>query len=296
MTGLLHLPISYSSRFDTAVRKCKLHPVVILEILDHFVRRNENQERVIGTLLGINIDGVIEFRSSFPVPYTVNEDGMIDPDIEFHRSMYEHSLKASPHELIVGWYSTSINIDENSVLIHDFYWREMSAPPVHVMVNPLNPDDFMGIKAYIAAPLGITQTEKLGFVFQSIELDFETQNIEKTGIDILVKGMRSSGSVLKNLDNLGLSFKRLLNLLEAAENYVKKVLEGKQKEDAQIGRMLWDTVSSLPKVDATSFEQMWNNSMTDLLMIVYLANITKSQIITTEQLQTLPTFKPSQKK
>jgi len=123
----------------------------------------------------------------------------------------------------------------------------------------------------------------------------ETQNIEKTGIDILVKGMRSSGSVLKNLDNLGLSFKRLLNLLEAAENYVKNVLEGKQKEDAQIGRMLWDTVSSLPKIEVASFEQMWNNSMTDLLMIVYLANITKSQIITTEQLQSLPAFKTSQK-
>jgi len=295
MAGTLHLPISYSSRYDAAVRKCKLHPVVIFEILDHFVRRNENQERVIGTLLGINLDGVIEFRSSFPVPYIINEDGMIDPDIEFHRSMYEHSLKASPHELIVGWYSTGLNIDENSVFIHDFYWREMAAPPVHVMVNPLNTDDFMGIRAYIAAPLGITQTEKLGFVFQSIELDFETQNIEKTGIDILVKGMRSNGSILKDLDNLGLSFKRLLNLLEAAEHHVKNVLEGKQKEDAQIGRMLWDTVSSLPKVDAASFEQMWNNSMTDLLMIVYLANITKSQVITTEQQHTLPTFKTTQK-
>jgi hypothetical protein len=49
---------------------CKIHPVVIFTILDHYVRRQESQERVIGTLLGVETDGVIEIRNCFPVPHS----------------------------------------------------------------------------------------------------------------------------------------------------------------------------------------------------------------------------------
>jgi len=206
--------------------------------------------------------------------------------------MYEQKIKANPHEQIVGWYSTGKTIDDNSVYMHDFYWIEMAASPIHMVVDPLNHEnEIMGIKAFVAAPLGITPTEKLGFVFQSVDLDFDSDNFERIGVDILVKGKRGQGSLLKDLDNLELSIKRLLDLLEIAERYVKGVLQGKEKEDAQIGRMLWDTVSSLPKVDAGSFEKMWNNSLTDLLMVVYLANLTRTQILTTEKLQSLPALK-----
>ncbi len=52
----------------------KVHPVVIFSILDHFVRRNdESQQRVIGSLLGTNIDGVVEITNCFPVPHTEDE-------------------------------------------------------------------------------------------------------------------------------------------------------------------------------------------------------------------------------
>ena len=48
---------------------------MVLSILDHFVRRNDDQERVIGTLLGVvNEAGEIEVRSSFPVPHSEKDD------------------------------------------------------------------------------------------------------------------------------------------------------------------------------------------------------------------------------
>lgn len=51
----------------------RVHPVVIFNILDQFLRRSEGQDRVIGTLLGLNVDGVIEIRNCFPVPHTEGE-------------------------------------------------------------------------------------------------------------------------------------------------------------------------------------------------------------------------------
>ena len=35
------------------MRRCRVHPVVLFTITDAFIRRNDGQERVIGTLLGI---------------------------------------------------------------------------------------------------------------------------------------------------------------------------------------------------------------------------------------------------
>ena len=53
----------------------QVSPSVVLSVLDHYVRRNEDQERVIGTLLGVvNEAGEIEVRGSFPVPHSEKDD------------------------------------------------------------------------------------------------------------------------------------------------------------------------------------------------------------------------------
>ena len=52
----------------------KVQPVVYLSILDHFVRRNEGQDRVIGTLLGSVVGSVIEVTNCFPVPHIENDE------------------------------------------------------------------------------------------------------------------------------------------------------------------------------------------------------------------------------
>ena len=52
----------------------KVHPVVLFSIIDHYARRNEGQERVIGTLLGTVRDGEVEIRNCFPVPHNETEE------------------------------------------------------------------------------------------------------------------------------------------------------------------------------------------------------------------------------
>jgi len=48
--------------------------------------------------------------------------------------MYELHTRATPKERIVGWYSTGLAVNENSVLFHNFYWHEMNSPPIHLTV------------------------------------------------------------------------------------------------------------------------------------------------------------------
>jgi len=55
---------------------CKIHPVVLFQILDHHSRRKDGQKRVIGTLLGVVSGHTVEIRNSFPVPHTELTDNV----------------------------------------------------------------------------------------------------------------------------------------------------------------------------------------------------------------------------
>lgn len=51
-----------------------VHPVVLFTICDAYIRRNEDQQRVIGTLLGTIGDGIIDIRNCYAVPHTENNE------------------------------------------------------------------------------------------------------------------------------------------------------------------------------------------------------------------------------
>src|SRR5579862_1250938 len=59
----------------TSPSTASIEPVVLFSILDHALRRNANQKRVIGTMLGVRSDDgtEVEIRNCFAVPH--NEAG-----------------------------------------------------------------------------------------------------------------------------------------------------------------------------------------------------------------------------
>ena len=52
----------------------KVHPVVLLQVCDAFIRRNEKQDRVSGTLLGVATDGVVQVNRCYAVPHNESAD------------------------------------------------------------------------------------------------------------------------------------------------------------------------------------------------------------------------------
>ena len=52
----------------------RVHPVALFSICDAFIRRNEKQERVIGTLLGTVTDNVFEVKGCFVVPHNESSE------------------------------------------------------------------------------------------------------------------------------------------------------------------------------------------------------------------------------
>ena len=101
------LPISGS------VSQAVVHPNVIFNVCDSYVRRNDNVERVIGTLLG-HYDpktNRLEVTNSYAVPHNVQQStGQVLLDVEFHRAMIELHTRVNPKEVVIGWYSTGDGI------------------------------------------------------------------------------------------------------------------------------------------------------------------------------------------
>lgn len=54
--------------------RVQVHPVVLLSICDAYIRRNEKQERVIGTLLGTVTDGLVSVQRCYVVPHNESAD------------------------------------------------------------------------------------------------------------------------------------------------------------------------------------------------------------------------------
>mmetsp|Transcript_48662 Transcript_48662/g.90299 ORF Transcript_48662/g.90299 Transcript_48662/m.90299 type:complete len:91 (+) Transcript_48662:3-275(+) len=89
------------------------------------------------------------------------------------------------------------------------------------------------------------------------------------------------------MDQLESSMERLLGLLDSAKGYVDDVVAGKVAADVSIGRMIAETLAAVPRIDAEAFHKIFHTSLQDLLMVVYLSNLTRAQLALAEKIKTL---------
>ncbi|XAR71947.1 hypothetical protein NMG60_11018408 [Bertholletia excelsa] len=260
----------------------KVHPLVIFNICDCFVRRPDQAERVIGTLLGSVLpDGTVDIRNSYAVPHNESAD-QVAVDIDYHHNMLSSHLKVNPKEVIVGWFSTGFGVTGGSALIHEFYSREVSNP-VHLTVDTGFKNGEASIKAFVSVSLSLGD-QQLAAQFQEIPLDLRMVEAERVGFDILKTTVVDK--LPNDLEGMEASMQRLLSLIDDVYKYVDDVVEGHVAPDNSIGRFISDTVASLPKISPPEFDKLVNDSLQDQLLLLYLSSITRTQLSLAEKLNT----------
>lgn len=275
---------------------CRVHPVAILKILDAYVRRPEGSQRIIGTLLGwISEGSVVDITDSFPVVHQ-NKDQTVLMDQDYHKSMLALRKKVSPREVVVGWFSTGVEINDSSAFFHAFYCTKESEftatavlpGPVHLLVDTAGSG--LGVKAYVNVR---TQVAEGLLQFHEVPLRVQTSNAEKTGISQMMQGRRATREAVANhsapkdvatLDGFEGGLKELLGLFRRIQEYVRAVQGGTAKADLAVGRGLTQALCSEPVIDIEAVEQLCHNSLQDALMVVYLSNLTRTQIAIAERI------------
>ncbi|KAI5118024.1 hypothetical protein M0805_004889 [Coniferiporia weirii] len=269
-----------------SLQNVTIHPVALFSILDHYLRRTDAQERVIGTLLGTRTETEIEVHNCFAVLHSETSE-QVAVDMEYHRTMYELHHKVHPKEVIVGWYSTGSNLNTYSALIQNFYSQE-TAPhaAIHVALNTGTEEGSEpGVKAYLSSPVGVyPKPENCVFVPVPCELRFN--DAERGGLDLLTKSLSPNASSVTgsstDIEVLERSVQMVSEMLDRVLTYVRSVIAGETKGDPEIGRYLLETFStSTEGLDQGSFA----SSLQDTLVISYLANLVRAQAEVSARLQ-----------
>ncbi|KAJ2858297.1 hypothetical protein J3B02_000367 [Coemansia erecta] len=270
----------------TTAQQCYIHPVVLFSILDHYLRRNDNQDRVIGTLLGVRSDDgrVVEIRSCFAVPHFETND-QVEVDMEHHRSMYALHKKASAREQIVGWYATGNKLSKYAALIQDFYSRE-AAPfnAVHLVMDTEMNHGELGIKCLQGAPVGAGGHPE-NCIFLPLAHELQYPDAELTALQAAADSSDGLVSLISDMEQLEKTIVELCSMLERVSAYVAGVCSGKTKPNNVVGKYLMDMLAVVPKVDTKQFSTLFQSHLQDILMVAYLTNLTRAQLNIADRLQ-----------
>jgi translation initiation factor 3 subunit F len=266
----------------------------VFSILDHALRRDPQSHRVIGALLGVRSeDGMeVEVRNCFAIPHTETEE-QVEVDVEYQKNMLSLQLKANPREVLLGWYTTSLELNNFSALIQNFFASPETGtfphPAVHLTIST-EAGKQIDARTYISAPVGVNPERAAeSCLFIPVPYEIRYGEAEKSGLE-LITGAKDSESraapVVTDIEGLERAIEYTLDLLERVSDYVSSVLDEEQEPNNALGQFLMNALSLAPKVDAADIERDFNNHIQDILVVSYLTNTIRTQIDLSQRLAT----------
>lgn len=274
----------------------KVHPVVLFQIVDAYERRNADSHRVIGTLLGSADKGVVEVTNCFCVPHKEYDD-QVEAELSYAMDVYELNRRVNSNENIVGWWATGHEVTNHSSVIHEYYSRECNNP-VHLTLDTSLQGARMGLKAYVCVQLGVP-TGKQGCMFTPVPVEISCYDPEVFGLQLCQKTMSSSARSaggsgrsrtvhpMSDFVQVSEAGSKMASLLDQVLAYVEDVLANRVTANNAVGRSLLDLVNSVPHMTNEQFSEMFNSNVKDLLMVISLSQLLKTQLQLNEKLTLL---------
>lgn len=226
----------------------------------------------------------------FCVPHKEYDD-LVEAELSYAMDVYELNKRVNSNENIVGWWATGHEVTNHSSVIHDYYARECNNP-VHVTLDTSLQGARMGLKAYVCVQLGVPNG-KQGCMFTPVTVEVACYDPEVFGLQLCQKTMGVSSSrprtvhPMMDLAQVAEAGQKMSILLDQVLTYVEDVLANRATPDNAVGRALLDLVNSVPHMTAEQFAEMFNSNIKDLLMVVTLSQLLKTQLQLNEKLTLL---------
>lgn len=273
----------------------------LFQIFSHATRLQDGQHRVIGTLLGSRSEdgSEVEIKCAYMIPISESGDE-VTIDVDYYSEMFSLLKKSFPDLLIVGWYSTSPELNSVSGLIHDLFSKENGTfphPPVHLTIDPESVG--IDIECYVSLPLWASQENHTdgNCLFTPIQT---TVKFEESDQPLLALTEEKGGANVYGLPHS--TDDAIEQTLKQIDFVLQKVEEAKSsgsKEAETLGRYLYRVVSSAPVLEAPSTavphkvqqqggkydprSAMYNAYMRDLMSIVNLTSSIRWQVQLTSE-------------
>ncbi|GBG59461.1 hypothetical protein CBR_g38485 [Chara braunii] len=265
----------------------KLHPLVIVNVSDHYTRRKAQlygslstakPPRVIGCLLGVQSGRNVEIFNSFELKYLETEEGLT-LDREFLNTKHEQYKKVFPSYDILGWYSTGIDVQETDMNIHKAL-MDINESPVYMMLNPtIN-------HAQKDFPITIYESELHvidgvpSLIFVRSEYMIETVEAERISVDHVAHitpagGTSAATQLAAHLTGVHSAIKMLNSRLKVLHHLLLTTAKGEVPFEHSLLRQIASLIRRLPAIESPRFQDDFLTEYNDILLMGYLASITK---------------------
>ncbi|XP_055823111.1 COP9 signalosome complex subunit 6a [Solanum dulcamara] len=270
----------------------KLHPLVILNVSDHYTRvKSQSQPppshssngadspsvppRVFGCVIGVQSGRTVEIFNSFELLYDPATHSLDRAFLEKKQELYK---KVFPNFYVLGWYSSGSDAQELDMHIHKAL-MDINESPVYVLLNPsIN-------HAQKDLPLTIYESElhvidgipQLIFVQASYQI--ETVEAERISVDHVAHLKPSDGGsaatqLAAHLTGIHSAIKMLNSRIRVLHHYLLAMQKGDIPCDNSLLRQVSSLLRRLPAIESEKFKDDFLMEYNDTLLVSYLAMFT----------------------
>lgn len=137
--------------------QCCIHPTIVSNILDHYMRRPQDEPNVVGTLLG-SVDGqMVDLQTCFSVPADTLIEGKeqkLIVDKDYLEKMLKFHRRVNPKEDIIGFYMSGTEINSQVLAIFKMFQEIISKQknnslggnPLLLLIDPTMQNNRLSIK------------------------------------------------------------------------------------------------------------------------------------------------------
>eukprot|EP00919_Chromeraceae_sp_WS-2016_P035293 GHVR01083603.1.p1 GENE.GHVR01083603.1~~GHVR01083603.1.p1 ORF type:complete len:258 (-),score=66.62 GHVR01083603.1:56-829(-) len=217
--------------------RCRVHPAVILTILDAYARKDKINERAIGALIGRVADGnVVEITDCHTVVHgedAEEHDSLVRVLTEHHEAMVKLKTRANKKDQLVGWFCAGPpTVGRSTIYLFQYFGSKDGffaaqpslTQPVHLLVDPSFKTKKIEIKAFTLERHSITEC-----LFRLHELNVEIDSLKDDRaayaavLDVCLKASGSKEPVPIENDEFEVAINSLSDLLSTAKKYVDDV-------------------------------------------------------------------------
>ncbi|XP_063044958.1 COP9 signalosome complex subunit 6-like isoform X2 [Engraulis encrasicolus] len=255
-----------------------LHPLVILNISDHWIRIRAQEGRpmqVVGALIGKQEGRNIEVMNSFEL-LSQTVDDQVHIDKEYYYTKEEQFKQVFKDMEFLGWYTTGGPPDQSDIHIHKQVC-EIIESPLFLKLNPMTKHSDLPVSVYESV-IDIISGEAT-MLFAQLTYTLATEEAERIGVDHVAR-MTATGtgenSTAEHLVAQHSAIKMLHSRVRVILDYVRAVEAGEVPRNGEILRDAKALCHRLPVLNTLKFKTDFYDQCNDVGLMAYLGTITKS--------------------
>ena len=278
--ALSEIPAPLPTRTDPPT-EIKIHPLVLLSAVDHFVRINNrisSGKRVVGILLGNRTGDSLDVNNSFAVPF---EEDVADPSVWFLdgnyiQEMYYMFKKVWSKTRVVGWYSSGPKICRNDLAIHHVV-KSFCPNPIYCIIEVDPKQEGIPATSYRVEERIEDEASAPRQSFTNVRTSLFLIDPEEIGVEQLLRDLTDStvSTLNTRIKDKGTSLKVLSAKLIEIRDYLDDVVAGRLRMNPEVLYKVQEIFNQLPNLHRVKSSPSMVREVNDIAVAEYVASLVR---------------------